>query len=188
MQIFWHLQKKTEVTRVRGVSHNNCTPPPRRFRCLLFLLLRTERRHGSTRVPGHSFLAWRSSWRMVVYIWYMTAAENSISLQLWAVPVRATGTVSKRRAVRPVHHVQNNTFRVTLFQPCWASTLAFGLIGQECMFLCPPGESLQACAKTCVYFACSTNLQIPAYSRTQVSDHDFQIRFEFYNHACIAMQ
>jgi hypothetical protein len=54
--------------------------------------------------------------------------------------------------------------------------------------LCPPAESLQACAKTCVYFACSTNLQIPAYSRTQVSDHDFQIRFEFYNHACIAMQ
>jgi len=56
------------------------------------------------------------------------------------------------------------------------------------MFLCPPAESLQACAKTCVYFACSTNLQIPAYSRIQVSDHDFQIRFEFYNHACIAMQ
>ncbi len=124
-------KKKTEVTRVRGVSHNNCPPshPCGVFRCILFILLRTERRHGPTREPGHAFLAWRSSWRMVVYICYMIAAENSISSQLWAVPVRATGTVSKRQAVRPVHHVQNHTFRVTLLQPFWASTLAFGLIG-----------------------------------------------------------
>ncbi len=32
----------------------------------------------------------------------------------WAAPVRATGTVRKRQAVRPVHHVQNNTLGVTL--------------------------------------------------------------------------
>ncbi len=44
-----------------------------------------ERRHGSPRVPGHAFhalLAWRNSWRMVVYIYYITAAGNSISSQL----------------------------------------------------------------------------------------------------------
>ncbi len=33
--------------------------------------------HGSTRAPGHAFLAWRSSWRMVVYIYYIRAAGNS---------------------------------------------------------------------------------------------------------------
>ncbi len=38
-----------------------------------------ERRHGSTRVPGHAFLAWGRSWRMVVYIYYITAAGISIS-------------------------------------------------------------------------------------------------------------
>ncbi len=37
---------------------------------------------GQTRVPGHAFLAWRSTWRMVVYIYYITAARNSISSQL----------------------------------------------------------------------------------------------------------
>ncbi len=34
------------------------------------------------RVPGHTFLAWHSLWRMVVYIYYITAAVNSISSQL----------------------------------------------------------------------------------------------------------
>jgi hypothetical protein len=42
----------------------------------------TERRHGSTRVPGHAFPALRSLLRMVVYIYYITAAGNSISCQL----------------------------------------------------------------------------------------------------------
>ncbi len=42
---------------------------------------RQERRHGSTRVPGHAFLVWNSSWRMVVYIYNITAADNSISSQ-----------------------------------------------------------------------------------------------------------
>ncbi len=41
-----------------------------------------ESRHGCTRVPGHAPLAWRSSWRMVEFIYYITAAGNSISAQL----------------------------------------------------------------------------------------------------------
>ncbi len=41
-----------------------------------------RRRHGSTRVQGYTFLAWRSSWRMVVYIYFMTAVGNSVSSQL----------------------------------------------------------------------------------------------------------
>jgi hypothetical protein len=50
-------------------------------------------------------------------------------------PVRATDTVRKRQAVRPYHHVQNHTCRVTLLQPArqvdvldWSIPLAFGLI------------------------------------------------------------
>jgi hypothetical protein len=58
------------------------------------------------------------------------------SARSWAVPFRATGTVRKRQAVRPVHHIQNHTCRVALLQaggpPCWASSLAFGLIGHFC--------------------------------------------------------
>ncbi len=41
-----------------------------------------ERRGGSARVPGHAFFAWRSSWRMVVYIYYTIADGNSIISQL----------------------------------------------------------------------------------------------------------
>ncbi len=76
-----------------------------------------ERRHGSTRVQGHAFLAWRSSWRMVVYIYFITAAENAIVAPSWAAPVRATGSVQKSKAAGPVHHLQNHTCWVTLTQP-----------------------------------------------------------------------
>jgi hypothetical protein len=78
------------------------------------LWLWSERTHGSTRVPGHAFLAWCST--MVVYIYFVTAVGNSEARNR-AAPVRATGTVRKRQAVRPAHHVQNHTWRVTLLQP-----------------------------------------------------------------------
>jgi len=82
-----------------------------------------ERRHRSTRVTGLAFLALRSSWRLVLYIYYITSAGNSINSQL----LSATGPVRDRQALRPVHHVKNHTGRVTLLQlppggpPCWAS-------------------------------------------------------------------
>ncbi len=44
-----------------------------------------------------------------MYIYYITAAGNSISSCH-----RATGTVRKRQTVRPVYHVQNHTCRVAL--------------------------------------------------------------------------
>ncbi len=89
-----------------------------------------ERRHGSTRVPGHVYLAWCSSWRMVEYIYYITEAWKSIS---WAVNVV---TVRKRRAVRLVHHVQNHTCRSLSSSQsggtsCCSNPLAFGLIGKD---------------------------------------------------------
>jgi hypothetical protein len=40
-----------------------------------------------------------------------------LSARSWEAPVRATGTVRKRQAVWPVHHVQNHNCRVTLLQP-----------------------------------------------------------------------
>ncbi len=66
-----------------------------------------ERRHGSARVPGHAFFTWHSYWRMVVnYIFYKTAAGNSISLQLgsscqgnlptWQFLTRQEWTVNKK--------------------------------------------------------------------------------------------
>jgi hypothetical protein len=58
------------------------------------------------------------------------------SARSWAAPAGATGTVRTRGAVRPVHHVQNHTCRVTLLQPARPAAmlgqtpnLAFGLIG-----------------------------------------------------------
>ncbi len=40
------------------------------------------------------------------------------SARSWAAPIRASRrVVRKRQAVRPVHNVQNHTYRVTLFQP-----------------------------------------------------------------------
>ncbi len=85
----------------------------------------SERRHGSTtRVPGHTFLAWLSSWRMVVYIYYIKVAVNSSSGS-WAAHVRATGTVymEKTGGVRPAYHVQNHTCRITLLKPARRATL-----------------------------------------------------------------
>ncbi len=82
-----------------------------------------ERRLGYTRVPGHAFLAWNRPWRMVVFIYYVKIP----SARSWAAPIRAANTVRNRQAVRPVHHVQDHTCRVTLLlvQP----SIAFGLIG-----------------------------------------------------------
>ncbi len=45
-------------------------------------------------------------------------------------PVRETGTVRKMPAVRPVHHVQNHTCRVTLLQPVSRATV----LGQHSRF------------------------------------------------------
>jgi hypothetical protein len=73
----------------------------------------------------------------------MGQLEYQAMLSLRDVAHDATGicTVRKRQAVLPIHHVQNHTCRVTLFQParrapapCWASPLAFGLIGYNCLY------------------------------------------------------
>jgi hypothetical protein len=88
-----------------------------------------ERMHGSTRVPGHAFIEWRCSILMtdccVLYIYYITAARYSITVaRSFAAPVRATGTVRKRQAVRTV---QNHICRLTLLQPARPAKRAAGL-------------------------------------------------------------
>ncbi len=72
---------------------------------------RAERRHRPTRVLGHAFLAWCSSWGMVVYINFITTAENSNSSQLDSLSGQQVWQKGGR--------------------PCWASPLTFDLIGQE---------------------------------------------------------
>jgi hypothetical protein len=53
---------------------------------------------------------------MVVYIYYIQQLEIPTA-RSWAAPARATGTVRKRQAIRPVDHVQILTCRVNLLQP-----------------------------------------------------------------------
>ncbi len=114
-----------------------CTVPHRhRCHCVsvpLFSCTQPNKRHGSTRVPGHAVLAWLISWRMVAYIYYLTAAGDSICSQLGS-SFRASDTVlGKGRRYGP-----SITYKIPPAgslsssqpggPPCWASPLAFGLI------------------------------------------------------------
>ncbi len=67
-----------------------------------------ERRNRSTIVPGHAFLAWRSSRRMVVaYIYcttYVTAAGNSFSSQLGS-------------SYQDNRYSTEKAYKITFFQP-----------------------------------------------------------------------
>ncbi len=96
-----------------------------------------ERRHGSARVPGHDFIAWRSSWQMVVYVYYITSARNSISSQLGnSCQGKRYGTEKADCAVRPSrtksHPPDHSPPACRGGPPCWTSPLAFGLIGHAC--------------------------------------------------------
>ncbi len=79
------------------------------------------RRHESleSRVPGLAFLALRSSWRMVVYIYYVREAGNSISSQL------GSSCEGNRYCTEKAGGTAGGP-------PWWASPLAFGLIGEHC--------------------------------------------------------
>ncbi len=63
----------------------------------------------------------------------------------WAAPVSATGTVQKRQAVRPVHHVQNHTCRVTLLQPARRAAV----LGQPSSLRCLIGTITNKHEHTC---------------------------------------
>jgi hypothetical protein len=86
---FCPLYSRLRVTEGRVGSEPNSTKGPRDWLLQYTELIipprgqnQSERRHGLTRVPGHPFLAWRISWKMVVYNSYVTAAGNFISSQL----------------------------------------------------------------------------------------------------------
>ncbi len=75
-----------------------------------------------------------------MYIYYITEQLEILSARSWAAPVRAAGTERKRHAVWSVHHVQNKITPAESLSsshpgwpPCWASPLAFGLIGVTCL-------------------------------------------------------
>ncbi len=101
---------------------------------------------------GHAFLAWHSSWRMVLCMYYITAAGNSsIATEqlLWGQPVQYR---------RGGWYGPSITYKITL--PCWASSLAIGLLGVEPLplfygfILCSP-YSKKPCKGCSVYSNCS---------------------------------
>ncbi len=111
------FQTRSSYTFGTGETQNN------KSRCLA---QREGSRHGSTRVPGHAFLAWHSSWQCFVYIeWYVDQPQTG-----------ASGVVRQGR-----RHGSSITYKitpcwVTLLQlarrgwpQCWTSPLAFGLFG-----------------------------------------------------------
>jgi len=94
-------------------------------------LVSPKRRHGSTRVLNHAFLAWRSSWRCVP-LQYKSSLKFH---QLAAGQLLSEQTVWNGKGRR---YSQSITYKITLAEslsssqsggpPCWASPLAFGLI------------------------------------------------------------
>ncbi len=108
----------------RAISRNNsmCS----------YLLGRLYQRegHGSIRLPGHAFLAWRSSWWWLCT--FTTAAGNSMRRQLGS-SCHGNRYCTERQEVRPVYHkstfARSLSSRQPVGPPCWASPLAFGLIG-----------------------------------------------------------
>ncbi len=76
-----------------------------------------ERRHGSTRVKGLAFLAWRSSWRCFLYS-YSFSNRSAPDRGKWFSPSR-----TKSLPAGPLSSSQTGRL------PWWASSLAFGLIG-----------------------------------------------------------
>ncbi len=92
-----------------------------------------DRRHGSAIVPDHAFFARRSSWRMFVYIYNITAAGNSVSLQPGHLLSGQPVWYRKGRRYGPsitykITHAGSLSSSHPGGLPCWASPLAFGLI------------------------------------------------------------
>jgi hypothetical protein len=52
-----------------------------------------------------------------VHLIYNCSWKFHLHAHSWTAPVRATGTIRKRQAVRPFHHAQNHTCLVAFFQP-----------------------------------------------------------------------
>ncbi len=59
-----------------------------------------------------------TQYRMVAYMHVCTIQHQLkiLSASSWEAPISATGTVRKRQAVWPIHHVQNHIYRVPLLQ------------------------------------------------------------------------
>jgi hypothetical protein len=97
------------------------------------LMVVVKEKAWSARVPGHAFVAWCISWRMNVYIYYITAPESSISSQLGS---SCQGNWSRRRYGPSVTYKITPAGSLSSSQtgrpPFWASPLAFGLIGCGC--------------------------------------------------------
>ncbi len=88
-----------------------------------FFSSRPERSHGSTRVLDHAFLAWLSSFRVVVYISSQLGSSWQGN-QVRYGKVRRYGP-SITYKITPAASLPSSQPGGT---PCWVSPLAFGLI------------------------------------------------------------
>ncbi len=104
----------------------DCSPPT-------YFYIGPERMHESTRVPDHAYFALCSSWRTVVYVCYIYTS--------WKFHQLAAGQLLSGQ---PVQYGKGRwcgpsiTYKITPAgslssslpggPPCWASSLAFGLI------------------------------------------------------------
>jgi hypothetical protein len=96
--------------------------------------LEIEIRHVSTRVPGHGFPAWRVADYGGLSTCIIERQLEIPSARCWAPPVRETGMIRKRQAVRPSNMYKSTPAgslspRQSGGPLCWASPLTFGLIG-----------------------------------------------------------
>ncbi len=58
--------------------------------------------HGSTRVPGHAFLSWCSSWRMNVYIYYIKfRGGRKVRLIDLPIPIRSSDCIWRYNWLMP---------------------------------------------------------------------------------------
>jgi hypothetical protein len=71
-----------------------------------------DQREGKGLLENQAIYSWRDvthdGWLLCTF----PQQPEIPSARSWAAPVSTTGTVWKRQAVRPVHHVQNHTSRV----------------------------------------------------------------------------
>jgi hypothetical protein len=140
-RLFIHLPSES-TSNIRGIHLvwlycivHISSSDERAHRSLFHLWYYPQRRLGSIRVPGHAFFAGCSSWRMVVYICYITAPGplSSSCQDNWygTEKVGSTAGPSRKKSHLPGHFPSASQAAAVLGQPS-----SFGLIDTTCHWTC----------------------------------------------------